>query len=148
MSMEPTENTTVDELYIRTSHLSTAATTKLHAQHCVYNLYIHGVHSGFSLQRPGENIKHASYCSHSTLSGAVGTRVRELRRFSHDLNSYQKKGAPIHLPQTPSPRGGLTQREPWTLVLTGKMIEPRTRPELCWGSFIRRCWLNRFHGRA
>ena len=42
--------------------------------------------------------------------------------FSHDLNSLPKKGAPNHLPQTPSPRGGYPQREHWTWVLTGKMM--------------------------
>ena len=30
------------------------------------------------------------------------------------------RGPPIHLPQTPSPRGVHSQREPWLLSLTGK----------------------------
>ena len=84
----------------------------------------------FSLQRPSEDAKHASHCSHSAPSGAVSTRVREIRRFSHDLNSYQKKGAPNHLPQTPSPRGGLSQREPWLPSLTGKKDPYTSRCDL------------------
>ena len=35
-----------------------------------------------------------------------------------------RRGAPNHLPQTPSPRGVLTQREPWPEGLTGKKSCP------------------------
>lgn len=75
--------------------------------------------SGFSLQRPSEKAKYIPHCSHITLSGAIGICVQERRRLSHDLNCRLEKGAPIHLPQTPSPRWGLTQREHWTKSLTG-----------------------------
>ena len=52
--------------------------------------------------------KHASRCS---LRGGRARIVEKplvfFIKFSHDLNSYQKKGVPNHLPQTASPRGVL-----------------------------------------
>ena len=48
--------------------------------HNLYNMQ-------FCLWITDGDAKHAPHCIHSTLSGAVGTCVRERRSFSHDLNA-------------------------------------------------------------
>ena len=47
----------------------------------------------FGIRCPSEDAKHGSHCSHSTLSGAVGTPVREIHLFSHHLNCSTLNGS-------------------------------------------------------
>ena len=46
----------------------------------------------FCLSIADEDTKHVSHCSHSALSGAVCTCVRERQRFSHNINWQSPEG--------------------------------------------------------
>ena len=77
--------------------------------------------TSFSLLIKTKDAKLASLCSLRPDRVRIVEKPLVFIAFSHDLNSYHEKGALNHLPQTPSPRGGYTQREAWPEGLTGKM---------------------------